>query len=287
MRSLALTIVIILAFSSCDKKQDVTKQVSEIFSKTEGNFALAFRDLQTGEEILINEHRMFHAASTMKTPVMIEVYKQAAAGRFSLSDSLTVKTEFNSIVESTFSLSPSDDSEQELYAIAGKKHPISDLVYKMIILSSNLATNILIELVDAKEVTQSMRDLGANEIQVLRGVEDGKAFRAGLNNKVSAYDLMTVFSAIANGKVAGSDDMVRILLDQKFNDMIPAQLPKEVKVAHKTGSITGLHHDSALVILPDGRKYVLILLSDELKNEDEGVKTMATASKLIYDHVTR
>lgn len=281
-----LPIFIVASLLSCsNKKQTVTNQINEAFAKTKGNFALAFKDLQTGDEILINGHRMFHAASTMKTPVMIEIYKQAEEGKLSLSDSVLIKTEFASIVDSTFALSPSDDSEQELYTMAGQKRPISELVYKMIILSSNLATNILIEYVGAKNVTQTMRDLGANEIQVLRGVEDGKAFRAGLNNKVSANDLMIIFAAIASGKVTGSDDMIRILLDQKFNDIIPAQLPKEVKVAHKTGWITGLHHDSALVFLPDGRKYVLVLLSDELEDEEEGVKTMATVSKMIYDYI--
>jgi beta-lactamase class A len=222
----------------------------------------------------------------MKTPVMIEVYKQASQGKFSLQDSVLTKTEFNSIVDSTFSLSPENDSEQELYTFAGNKRPISELVYKMIISSSNLATNILIELVDARNVTQTMRDLGANDIQVLRGVEDGKAFRAGLNNKVTAYDLMLVFQALSEKKVVGSEEMINILLDQKFNEIIPAKLPKEVKVAHKTGWITGLHHDSALIMLPDERRYVLVLLSDELENEDAGVAAMATASKMIYDYFT-
>lgn len=283
MRALFFSLIIGVIFLSCNKKQDITRQLTDTLARTKGNFALAFKDLQTGKEILINEHKLFHAASTMKTPVMIEVYKQAAAGKFKLSDSILIKTEFKSIVDSTFSLSTSDDSETELYAAAGQKRPISELVYKMIILSSNLATNILVELVDAKNVTQSMRDLGANDIQVLRGVEDGKAFRAGLNNKVTAYDLMLIFAAISDGKVVGSEDMIGILLDQKFNEIIPAKLPKEVKVAHKTGWITGLHHDSALIMLPDGRKYVLVLLSDSLEDEDAGVEAMATASKMIYE----
>jgi len=257
-----LTSIVLLCVFSCSSKPDVasfTKQLTDSLNQAKGNFALSFRDLQTGQEIHINEHRLFHAASTMKTPVMIELYKQAGA---------------------------ESDSESELYTFAGKKRPISELVYKMIILSSNLATNILIELVDAKNVTQTMRDLGAKDILVLRGVEDGKAFRAGLNNKVTAYDLMLIFSAISDGKVEGSEDMINILLDQKFNDIIPARLPKDVKVAHKTGWITGLHHDSALVILPDGRKYVLVLLSDSLEDEEAGVKTMATVSRLIYDFLT-
>lgn len=278
MRATAFCILIVVLFSSCENKQDIKKQLIDTLALAKGNFALAFKDLQTGEEILINEKRLFHAASTMKTPVMIEVYKQAKEGKFSLADSIDIKTTFNSIVDSTFSLSPEDDSEHTLYTT--KKATIADLTYKMIILSSNLATNILVELVDAKKVTQSMRDLGAQDIQVLRGVEDGKAFRAGLNNKVTAYDLMIIFDAIKD-----NDELIKILLDQQFNEIIPAKLPKEVKVAHKTGWITGLHHDSALIILPDGRRYVLVLLSDSLEDEEAGVRQMATASKMIYDHV--
>jgi len=282
MRPLFILLIAAIAFCSCGKKADITKALTDTLHVAKGNFALAFKDLQTGEEILINEHRLFHAASTMKTPVMIEVFKQAKAGNFSLEDSIEIDTTFNSIVDSTFSLSPGDDSETELYTVVGQKRPISELVYKMIILSSNLATNLLIDLVGAKNVTQSMRELGANNIQVLRGVEDGKAFRAGLNNKVTAYDLMVIFDAIKDEK-----EMIDILLDQKFNEIIPARLPADVKVAHKTGWITGLHHDSALIILPDGRRYVLVTLSDSLTDEDAGVRQMATASKMIYDYVNR
>jgi beta-lactamase class A len=292
LNPLSLLLFVVVFASACNNKPDIqtlTKQIADTLNSQKGNYALAFRDLQTNEEILINEHRMFHAASTMKTPVMIEVYKQVAAGKFKMDDGITIDTVFKSIVDSTtYSLSTSDDSEPELYTVVGQQRPISDLVYKMIILSSNLATNILIDVVGAKNVTQSMRDLGANDIQVLRGVEDGKAFRAGLNNRTSAYDLMLIFSEIGNGKVVSkeaSDDMIRILLDQKFNDIIPAQLPSEVKVAHKTGWITGLNHDSGIVFLPDGRKYVLVILSDEVEKEEEAKKNMATASRMIYDYL--
>ena len=288
MRALSLSLLVVVLFFSCEKKQDITKQLTDSLNQTKGNFALAFKDLQTGKEILINEHRMFHAASTMKTPVMIEIFKQSQAGKFSIHDSVLIKTEFNSIVDSTFSLTPADDSDSTLYAVAGQKRPIDELTYKMIIRSSNLATNILINLVGAKNVTQSMRDFGANDIQVLRGVEDGKAFRAGLNNKTSAYDLMVIFSAIASGKAVNqeaSDDMIKILLDQEFNDIIPARLPEDVKVAHKTGWITGLNHDSGIIMLPDGRRYVLVILSDSVEDEKAAKENMATASKMIYDYL--
>lgn len=277
-----------VSLSSCrvDRMEKLKKQVDEILQKEKGTFAVAFKDLGTGETLMINERISFHAASTMKTPVMIEVYKQASEGKFSLTDSILIKNEFKSIVDgSPYSLSPEDDSDQELYAYIGRYMSIRDLMYRMIIVSSNLATNLIIELVDAKKVTETMRAMGANDIQVLRGVEDSKAFEKGLINRTSAYDLMLLLEKIATGTVideASSNDMIEILLQQKFKEIIPARLPKEVKVAHKTGTITGVRHDCGIVFLPDGRKYVLVLLSKELENADAGIDAMSRVSEKIY-----
>lgn len=292
MKSLSsLTLLIIgLAISSCQsKKEKLTSDINALLAKQDGTFAVAFKNLQTGEEILIREHESFHAASTMKTPVMIEVFKQAAAGKFSLNDSIVIKNEFKSIVDgSVFSLDSIEDSEHLLYKQLGKKKLLSELVYDMIIVSSNLATNIIIELVDAKNVTETMRSYGAKDMQVLRGVEDDKAYQQGLNNTTMAYDLMVIFEKIATGKAVSpeaSDAMVDILLDQQFNEIIPAKLPKDVRVAHKTGSITSVHHDSGIVYLPDGRKYVLVFLSKGFKEEAIANEAMATVSEMIYQHV--
>lgn len=278
--------------SACNSPQE--KLIADIrgyLPKDNGIYAVAYLDISSGEKILIHEHETFHAASTMKTPVMIEVYKQAAEGKFSLNDSIEIKNEFKSIVDgSPFSLKPEDDSEPEIYKMIGRKKTIYDVLYGMIIASSNLATNILIEKVDAQNVMETMRSYGAHDIKVLRGVEDTKAFRQGLNNQVTANDLMLVFEKIARGEAVSpeaSEAMVKILLDQKFNDIIPAQLPKDVKVAHKTGWITGLHHDSGIVMLPNGKKYVLVLLSKELKDEKAGVEALATVSKMIYDYTNQ
>ena len=239
----------------------------------------------------LSKAEVFHAASTMKTPVMIEVFKQAAAGHLSLDDSITIINEFKSIVDSTiYSLSPESDSEQELYTKVGSKKRLGDLVYDMIIVSSNLATNIIIELIDAKKVTQSMRDLGADDILVLRGVEDQKAYEAGLSNTTTALDLMIIFEKLAKGEAVNTESdqqMIDILLNQHFNEIIPAKLPKVVKVAHKTGSITGVQHDSGIVINHDGTKYVLVLLSKNLKDTDKGVAAMANVSEMIYHYVVR
>ncbi len=260
------------------------------FNKYEGDFALAYLNLDnTSDNIFINEKEEFHAASTMKTPVMIEVLKQAEEGKFNLNDSILIKNEFKSIVDgSAYSMDIEEDSGDGLYKYIGHKKTIYDLVYEMITVSSNLATNILIDLVDAKNVMKTMKQIGANDIQVLRGVEDNKAFNLGLNNTTTAYDLMFIFKSIAEHKIlsdSSCNDMINILLQQKFNERIPADLPSDVKVAHKTGSITGVGHDSGIIYLPDGREYILVLLSKNVKDEEGVIKMQAEISRMIYDYL--
>jgi beta-lactamase class A len=276
---------------SCNTKpslDDLKEQIATELENNQGQFAVAFKDLSTSEELFVNEHELFHAASTMKTPVMMEAYKQAAQGKFSLTDSILIKNEFKSIVDSSlYSLKKDDDSDTVIYKHIGEKTTLSSLIYDMIIVSSNLATNILIEKVDAKKVTQSLREMGATDIKVLRGVEDNKAFQAGLNNQVTAYDLMLIFEKLGKGEAVSpeaSKEMIAILSDQEYNTIIPAKLPAEVKVAHKTGWIKKLNHDSGLITLPDGRKYVLVLLSAKTDDETAALESMATVSKMIYDY---
>lgn len=268
------------------------KAIDSIFNHSNGDFALAFKDLSgSNDSLLLNERENFHAASTMKTPVMIEVFKQARDGKFSLSDSLLIKNEFSSIVDgSSFSLEIDRDGGEKLYESVGTKVTIKDLVRDMIVNSSNLATNLLIQLVDAKNVTRTMRQMGAHDINVLRGVEDIKAYEAGLSNSTTAYDLMLVFEHLAGSKAVSKEadsEMISILADQHHRDVIPAKLPKDLMIANKTGWITGVHHDSAIVFLPDGRKYVLVLLSKNMKDMEQGTEMLAGVSKMVYDYMLR
>jgi beta-lactamase class A len=293
LSKLFLLFFALLLFCACSNRMTLDKLKNQIISKLAeqpGNFAVAFKDLSTGDSLLINEQEFFHAASTMKTPVMIEVYKQAAAGRFSLNDSVVLKNEFKSIVDSSlFSLNAKDDSDTALYQHLGEKIPLYNLVYDMIIRSSNLATNTVIEMVNARNVTQTMRQLGAHKIQVLRSVEDSKAFDKGLNNVTTAKDLMVIYEKMAKGEIvdsASSQAMIKILLNQEFNEIIPARLPGDVKVAHKTGTITHVLHDSGIVFLPNGKKYVLVILSKNLQNETNAKKAMAEVSEMIYQYVS-
>lgn len=288
---LLLSIVVFISYSCRQTKalDELRQSIEAELKKQKGEFAVAFKDLGSGETVFINEHELFHAASTMKTPVMIEVFKQAASGKFSLRDSVEIKNEFKSIADgSLFTLDPEDDSEQKLYTQIGRKKTWDTLVYDMIIVSSNLATNLIIDKVDAKNVMKTLReDVGTKEMEVLRGVEDQKAYEKGMNNSTSAYDQMLIFEKIAREEMINteaSQAMIKILLDQRFNDIIPAKLPKDVKVAHKTGWITGLHHDCGIVFLPDGRKYVLVLLSKKLEDEKASVDAMARVSEMIYNY---
>jgi len=270
--------------------ESLKTKIDSIFKSLDGDFAIAFKVVDDRKSsILINEKMIFHAASTMKTPVMIEVFKQAAENKFNLDDSIEIKNEFTSIVDdSIYSLDITDDSGEELYNFIGKKKTIRELVFDMITVSSNLATNILIELVGAKNTTETLRSIGANDIKVLRGVEDNKAFQLGLNNVVTAFDLMLIYENLAKNKFADenlTNEMLNILFQQKYNSRIPAKLPPEIKVAHKTGSITGVGHDSGIVFLPDGRKYVLVLLSKNVKDEKAVIEAQAEVSKIIYEYV--
>ncbi|GAB3275265.1 serine hydrolase [Larkinella harenae] len=265
------------------------KNVERELAKQPGRFAVAFRDLSSGKELFIQEREVFHAASTMKTPVMLEVYKQAAEKRFALSDSIVIKNEFKSIADgSPYSLRATDDSDTLIYKKIGTKAPLYKLMYDMIIYSSNLATNIIIDLVDARKVTQTLRDMGINTMTVLRGVEDTKAFQKGLSNTTTAYDAMLLLEKIARGQAVSpeaSEAMIKVLLDQHFNSVLPARLPKDVKVAHKTGSFAGVRHDAGIVFLPDGRKYVLVLLSKDIKDDAAVVSMLANVSGLIYEYI--
>lgn len=289
-----LLVALFLIVISCDdnsKSIDTLKvDIETQISKIDGDVAVAFLDLSDDKnQVLINVDEKFHAASTMKVPVMIELYKQQSEGKLNLNDSILLKNEFKSIVDgSSYKMDIGVDSDDVIYSKIGTQQKMYDLMYSMIILSSNLATNVLIEVVDAKKTTATMRTLGADKIEVLRGVEDIKAYRKGLSNSTTANDLLQIMKAIATNKAGTKADckaMLAILKDQKWNDMIPKYLPKEVEVAHKTGSITGVHHDAAIVYHPNGKKYVLVLLSKNLKDFDKGTDQLAQISKAIYDFV--
>ncbi|MEO8908679.1 MAG: serine hydrolase [Gemmatimonadaceae bacterium] len=247
---------------------------------------LAYIDLASGDTLFLNPDTSFHAASTMKIPVMIELFRRERTGAFRMDQGLLLVNQFASIVDgSAYALDLSSDSDSSLYRRIGQRVPIDTLLRLMITRSSNFATNTLIALVGAEQVNRTMRSLGANRIQVLRGVEDGKAFDKGMNNTTTARDLATILRAIEEGR-AGSPEATRemkeILLAQEFNEKIPAGLPPGIRVAHKTGEITAHSHDAAIVYPPGRKPYVLVVLTRGIQDGARASKLIADISSMIY-----
>ena len=255
MRNFYIHFIFISISIGCNNL-NLEDQIINKFENFDGEFAIAYKDLSSGNQILYNEKVNFHAASTMKTPIMIEVFNQIKKDKFNLYDSILVINQFKSIVDdSFFSLSDIEDSEKDLYEYLGEKKSIYSLVFDMITVSSNFATNLIIDYVGAENVNNTMRKIGANDINVLRGVEDIKAFEKGLNNTTTAYDLMIIFEKLAEGEIIdkfSSRKMIEILLNQKYKDKIGLYLPKNARIASKDGIISSSVHDSGIIFLPEG-----------------------------------
>lgn len=254
------------------------------------NVGVAFRNLATGDTLFIGADESFHAASTMKVPVMIELFRRIDAGGMSLDQGILLINQFRSIADgSSYSLDATADSDSLAYTLMNTRVSVRDLIDHMITRSSNLATNALIELVGAERANATAHSLGAKNIRVLRGVEDTPAFRAGMNNTTTARDLAVLMEAIETGRAASRsscDAMRDILSRQEFNSEIPAGLPKGTKVAHKTGFITGVLHDAALVY-PSGRSpYVLVVLTRDIPEQAVARRLISDISRLVFLYVT-
>lgn len=286
---LSMALVISLSPASVDSlRASILERVAAAPGAT---VAVSYRDLESGESLDIAPDTVFHAASTMKVPVMIEVLRRAQSGSFALDQEILLVNQFASIVDgSPFSLDIAEDSDSALYGRIGQRVPIRDLLRRMITRSSNLATNELIELVGAANVTQTARNLGAPRMSVLRGVEDQKAFDRGMINTTTSADLAILLEGIEKGTVLSSSssaEMREILLAQELNEKIPAGLPPGTRVAHKTGEITAVSHDAAVVYPQNRKPYVLVVLTKGIRESAASSALIADVSRLVWAHATR
>ncbi len=253
--------------------------------------AVAFQDLETGTDYFLNADHAFHPASTFKVHVMMEVFHQINEGSLSLDDRLTIINSFTSIADgSKYSLDVNDDAEQTLYPRIGETETICELIRLMIVRSSNLATNILIEHIGTGNVNNFIQALGIEGVAVRRGVEDNAAFRLSMNNSATARSLTETMSLIARKKVVSekaSQQMIDILLGQEFNESIPALLPTSVKVAHKTGWTDDFYHDTGIVYPENRKPYVLSIMTKGFTRDHEADahKCMSKISKVIYEQL--
>ncbi len=239
-----------------------------------------------GDSVTVDADVRMHAASTMKVPVMMRLFLDAQEGRRSLDSTMVVTTRFRSIVDgSPYDLPASSGSDAELYQVEGQAVTARHLIDRMITRSSNLATNLLIAEADPERIRTLMDRIGADSMDVLRGVEDLKAFRAGLSNTTTARSLGAVMAAVAAGELFTPESragMLAILEEQEFTENIPAGLPEGTRVANKTGWITGIHHDAAVVFPDDAPAYVLVLMVRGHPDEDQGTALMQALSRRVW-----
>jgi beta-lactamase class A len=257
-----------------------------IIADSGAEVGVAYRTLDGRTEVLINADTTFHAASTMKVPVMIELFRQAHSGTLTLDDPLPIVNAFHSIVDgSRYALAEDDAADKDVVAALGRTLTLRQLCEAMITVSSNFAANLLIEKLGVENIRRTVSALGADGMHVLRGVEDQKAFDKGLNNTTTARALLVLFERLAQGRAVDTTsdaEMVRILGRQKASpNAIAAGVPAGTLVAHKTGNITRIHHDAAIVYAP--KPYVLVLLVRGIDDLDKSAALMAALSKAIYD----
>jgi beta-lactamase class A len=252
--------------------------------------AIAYVDFATHDSLYRNTDVVYHAASTMKIPVMMEVLRSAEEGRLRLNQEVLLVNQFASIVDgSAYTLDPTEDGDTSLYAFTGRRVSVRELMRRMIVRSSNLATNTLIELVGAAQVRAMAQWLGAVNANVLRGVEDQKALDAGMNNTITARDLAILLSAVESGKAVSpraAGLMREILAAQEFREKIPAGLPPGTRVAHKTGEITAVSHDAAIVYPPRRAPYVIVVLTRGIRDGAVSARLIADISRSVWEHAT-
>lgn len=228
------------------------------------DLAVAFYDYESSVQYCYNADAWFHAASTMKLAVLLGLFREIERGNLTLDSPVHVRNRFTSIVNREPFQIEIGDGDAAVYKNLGRNMPARELAYWMITTSSNLATNVLVEILGVDAIQSALDELEIPGLRVIRGVEDSAAHEAGLNNEVTANGLLKLLRVITEKKAfsrEASEQMLDIMLDQRYKSGIPAGLPDEAKVAHKTGNISTVHHDAGIVFMEDRKPYVLVVLT--------------------------
>lgn len=282
-RSVPIVFLILLGLTA-SVAAGIRDQVDAIILQSGAEVGLAFSTLDGERQLFIRDEESFHAASTMKIPVMIELFRQRELGKLSLEDPLPVVNHFTSVFDgSSYRLDPSDDSDVEVYEAVGGTLTLRQLCDAMITVSSNFAANLLMQRLGVENIRQAVAELGGSGMEVRRGVEDIPAYRNGLNNTTSARGLFHLLKALAEGRAVSegaSQEMLEILKRQRFNDGLPSGLPDGVEIAHKTGQITGIHHDAGIVLA--SRPFVLVLLVRGVDDPERSARLMGDLTRVLY-----
>ena len=251
--------------------------------------AVALLDFESGFRFSLAGDRWFHAASTIKVAVLLAVLRAADEGRLRLEDPLHVRNRFIGAADGfPFRVDPDSDAMPELYRFIGRTVKISDLTEGMIASSSNLATNLLLDLVGVEYARNVLRDAQVNGVELRRGVEDRAAHEKGIDNQVTADGLLRLLCALRGNFLSNEsrEHAIRILLAQRFNSMIPAGLPAHATVAHKTGEISTACHDMGIVYLPERQPYIAVILTEFDPEQNGRREAVAAISEMIHRSLT-
>ncbi|HUP87990.1 MAG TPA: serine hydrolase [Longimicrobiales bacterium] len=253
--------------------------------------AVAFFDSRHKTEWSYKGDHWFHAASTIKVPVLLGVFGAVEKGRLTEFSRVHVRNRFYSVVDgSPFKLESGRDANSEVHSSIGKTMQVRELARHMIVTSSNLATNLLIDIVGIEEIDHTLKELGLNAgIEFRRGVEDNLAWDKDINNRVTATGLLMALRMIAEERAISEDasrHMLDILHGQEFKRGIPAGLPDDARVAHKTGEISTVAHDAGIVYLPDREPYVVVILTEWEPSKSGRQDAIAKISRAVYEQVT-
>jgi beta-lactamase class A len=252
-------------------------------------YAVALLDYQTGFRFAIEADRHFHAASTIKVAILLAICKAFDDGRFRPNDTLHVRNRFLSAVDRTpFRIDVESDGYPQLHKLIGRTAKISDLAEWMIVSSSNLATNLLLDYLTPEYASNVLRAAGVSGVDLRRGVNDVKAHEKNFNNETTAQGLLDLFAALRGDFLskAGRDLAINILLQQRFNSMIPAPLPAHASVAHKTGEISTACHDAGIVYLPEREPYILVVLTEVATESNGRREAIAKVSEVVFHCLT-
>ena len=259
----------------------------------DGALGVSVFDYLSGFEWSLNGDAWFHAASTIKVAILAGLFDAIERGRFTLESRLHVRNRFLSVLDGQpFRVDARRDADDDVHASIGKTMRVGELARHMIVRSSNLAANLLLDLVGLDEARAALaaRDIGG--VDVRRGVEDERAFDAGVNNRVTPNGVVSLLRGIRDGRGFSSESskaMIDILTDQEFAGGIAPGLPEAIRavarVAHKTGDISTVSHDAGIVFLPGRPPYVVVILVARDGDASARTGALAAISGVVYDAI--
>lgn len=229
-----------------------------------------------------------YAASTMKVAVLAALHRAAEAGHLDPDAPVEVRNDFTSARPGAprFACARHFDNDQAVWDRLDRSASLRWLAERMIVRSSNLATNLVIECVGLPAVAQVWALAGARHSVTGRGIEDFAAREAGVTNLATAADLAALLGALAAGATTPGPlasptacaAMLDVLCAQEFREDLPEGLPPGTRIAHKSGWVRGVRHGAGVVFPDDAPAYVVVACTTTDLADDDACQLVAEVS---------